>query len=103
MAKKSVVRRNDKREAKVKTQAGRRLALKERIYDKSGSISIAEKFQLSMELAELSRDGSRVRYARRCRLTGRKKGYYRKFNMSRIKLRDLAAIGQLPGVIKASW
>ncbi|MBL0318381.1 MAG: 30S ribosomal protein S14 [Alphaproteobacteria bacterium] len=103
MAKKSVVRRNDKRARKVKGQASRRADIKARIYDKTGNVTIAEKFQLSMELAGLSRDGSRVRYARRCRLTGRKKGYFRKFNMSRIKLRDLAAYGQLPGVIKASW
>ena len=56
-----------------------------------------------MKLAELPRNASKVRIRNRCSLTGRPRGYYRKFGLSRIALRDLASEGQIPGVVKASW
>lgn len=55
------------------------------------------------QLRKLPRDSSPTRYRNRCNITGRPRGYYRKFGISRIGLRDLALRGELPGVIKASW
>lgn len=54
-------------------------------------------------LAQLPRDASPTRLVNRCRVTGRSRGYIRKFQMSRIQFRELASIGMLPGVTKASW
>jgi len=54
-------------------------------------------------LAELPRNGAKVRIRNRCAITGRPRGYYRKFDMSRIALRELASNGMLPGVTKSSW
>jgi small subunit ribosomal protein S14 len=62
-----------------------------------------ERFAARLRLAALPRDGSKTRIRNRCAITGRPRGYYRKFNMSRIALRDLASAGQVPGVVKASW
>lgn len=103
MAKKAVILRNEKRRSKAITQKSRRDAIKAKIKDKTGTFSIMDKVQLAIELASLPRDGARVRYGNRCKITGRKHAYYRKFGMSRIKLRDLASSGQLPGVTKSSW
>lgn len=89
MSKKSVIARQAKREKLVAIYAERRKALKE-----AGEW---EKLQL------LPRDSSPVRLKNRCRLTGRPKGYIRKFGVSRIKFRELALAGRIPGVTKASW
>lgn len=89
MSKKSVIARQAKREKLVAEYAERRKALKE-----AGEW---EKLQL------LPRDSSPVRLKNRCRLTGRPKGYIRKFGVSRIKFRELALAGRIPGVTKASW
>jgi small subunit ribosomal protein S14 len=51
----------------------------------------------------MPRNGAKIRVRNRCRVTGRPRGYYRKLGMSRIALRDLASIGQVPGVVKSSW
>ena len=56
-----------------------------------------------LKLAEMPRNGSKVRIRNRCRLTGRPHGYYRKFGLSRIGLRDMAQFGSVPGVVKSSW
>jgi len=89
MSKKSVIARQAKREKMVAKYAERRKALKE-----AGEW---EKLQM------LPRDSSPVRLKNRCRLTGRPKGYIRKFGVSRIKFRELALAGRIPGVTKASW
>jgi small subunit ribosomal protein S14 len=89
MSKKSVIARQHKREKMVAKFAERRKALKE----------AGEWEKLSL----LPRDSSPVRLKNRCRLTGRPKGYIRMFGLSRIKFRELALAGRIPGVKKASW
>lgn len=58
---------------------------------------------LIMKLAQMPRNGAKIRLRNRCEVTGRPRGYYRKLGMSRIALRDLASFGQVPGVVKSSW
>lgn len=62
-----------------------------------------DRFDASQKLAQLPRNGVRVRLHNRCQLTGRSKGVYRKFKLCRIQLRDLASKGMIPGMKKASW
>ena len=81
--------------------ADKRASLKAVIYDREKSLD--ERFQASLALAALPRNGSKTRIRNRCELTGRPRGFYRKFKMSRICLRTLAGEGKLPGVIKSSW
>jgi len=101
MAKTSAVERNKKRERLAKQYRARRAALKAKIYDRS--LSVEERFELTIKLAQMPRNGSRTRLHSRCELTGRPRGNYRKFNLSRIVLRDLASAGQIPGMVKSSW
>ena len=101
MAKTSSVNRNIKRERMAARDKGKRAELKARMMDRSAPVE--ERFEASMKLAELPRNGSRVRVRLRCALTGRSRGNYRKFQLSRNMLRQLANQGQLPGVVKASW
>jgi small subunit ribosomal protein S14 len=89
MAKKSVEARQRKRERLVKKYAAKREALKE-----AGEWSLLDK---------LPKNSSKVRLRNRCALTGRGRGYVRMFGISRIKFRDLASEGKIPGVTKASW
>jgi len=89
MSKKSIIARQRKREKLVAIYAERRKALK-----------AAGDYQA---LSLLPRDSSPVRLKNRCQLTGRPKGYIRKFGISRIKFRELALAGRIPGVTKASW
>ena len=62
-----------------------------------------ERFAARLKLAQLPRNASPVRVRLRCELTGRPRGNYRKFKLSRIALRELAAIGHIPGMVKSSW
>lgn len=101
MAKTSTVERNKKRIRMEKQYAAKRAALKEIATDRSRPLD--ERFQAQMKLAKLPRNSSKVRQRNRCELTGRPRGFYRKFKLSRIALRDLASIGQIPGVTKSSW
>lgn len=101
MAKASVIQRNLRRIIKVKLFLKKRTAIKEIICNKS--ISLEERFNAQLQLSSLPKDSARVRVKNRCELTGRSKGYYRKFKLSRICLRSLASEGKLPGVIKSSW
>ena len=64
---------------------------------------LAQRFAARLKLAELPRNASPVRVRLRCALTGRSRGNYRKFKLSRIALRELAAVGQIPGMVKSSW
>jgi small subunit ribosomal protein S14 len=64
---------------------------------------VEDRFNDSLKLAELPRNGAAVRVRLRCALTGRGRGNYRKFKLCRIALRDLASSGQIPGMVKASW
>jgi small subunit ribosomal protein S14 len=67
------------------------------------SLPIEERFDANMKLAQMPRNGAKIRLRNRCEVTGRPRGYYRKLGMSRIALRDLASFGQVPGVVKSSW
>ena len=101
MAKTSSVNRNEKRERMAARDKGKRAELKARVMDKDAPVE--ERFEASMKLAQLPRNGASVRVKLRCALTGRARGNYRKFKLSRNMLRSLANSGQLPGVVKASW
>ncbi|MDI3336352.1 30S ribosomal protein S14 [Defluviimonas aestuarii] len=101
MAKKSMVNREVKRAKLVKQYAAKRAALKEIIEDQSKPME--ERFKATMKLAKLPRNSSATRIHNRCQLTGRPHAYYRKLKLSRIMLRDLASMGQIPGMVKSSW
>ena len=101
MAKTCMVERNKKRRRMVKKYAAKRAALKEIIY--SRDLPMEERFRASMKLAKLPRNSSKVRIRNRCALSGRPRGYFRKFDLSRLALRDLSGKGSLPGVTKSSW
>lgn len=101
MAKKSAVEKNNKRKRMVVKYAAKRAHLKAMANDES--LPMDERFMARLKLAELPRDSAPNRVRNRCEVTGRPRGYYRKFRMSRISLRDLASAGQIPGVIKSSW
>lgn len=101
MAKVCMIEREIKRKKLAKRYAGKRAELKAVIRDQN--IPAEERFQAVLKLAELPRNSSKTRQRNRCALTGRPRAYYRKFNLSRIALRDLASRGELPGVTKSSW
>ena len=101
MAKKSSVERNLKRERLAKKYAAKRVRLKAQAKDES--LSMEERFEARLKLAELPRNSAPNRIRLRCGLTGRPRGNYRKFKLSRIALRDLASAGMIPGVVKSSW
>jgi small subunit ribosomal protein S14 len=101
MAKKSAVNKNLRRAKLVKRFEGKRARLKAVAQDRS--VAPEERFQAYLKLAKLPRNSSKVRIRNRCQVSGRPRGNYRKFKMSRIALRELASIGQVPGVVKSSW
>jgi small subunit ribosomal protein S14 len=101
MAKTSQVNRNGKRERMAKRDKGKRSALKAIVMDRS--LAVEERFNATLKLAQLPRNGAAVRVRLRCEMTGRSRGNYRKFKLCRIALRDLASNGQIPGMVKASW
>ena len=67
------------------------------------NLSAEEQFQARLKLSSIPRNASKVRIRNRCLVTGRGRGVYRKFSLSRIAFRDLAAVGQVPGITKSSW
>lgn len=101
MAKVSMLERNEKRRNLVKKYASKYKKLKSRVMDKT--LSIEERFEAQLELNKLPKNSSQIRIRNRCKVTGRPRGYYRKFQMSRISLRELAAFGLVPGIKKSSW
>ncbi len=101
MAKKSAIEKNNKRRRMAANQAAKRAALK--AMAKDPMLPAEERFRARLKLAEMPRNGSAVRVRNRCEVSGRSRGYYRKFKLSRIALRELASKGQLPGVVKSSW
>ncbi|MEM7169589.1 MAG: 30S ribosomal protein S14 [Pseudomonadota bacterium] len=101
MAKKSAIEKNQAREKKVRQYAGRRARLKAIATNRE--LAPEERFQAYLKLAELPRNSNRNRVRNRCKVTGRPRGVYRKFELSRIALRDLASTGQIPGMVKSSW
>ena len=101
MAKTSMIEREKKRAALVARFAAKRAKLKE--IAENGELSMEERFKARLKLAKLPRNSSPTRLHNRCEVTGRPKAYYRKLRMSRIALRDLASMGQVPGMVKSSW
>ncbi|HVY14190.1 MAG TPA: 30S ribosomal protein S14 [Rhodopila sp.] len=101
MAKISKVNRNNAREAMIKRDKDKRKALKDVLMDRT--LPVEDRFNASLKLAQLPRNGAAVRYRLRCEVTGRPRGNYRKFKLCRIALRDLASTGQIPGMVKSSW
>ncbi|MSP05300.1 MAG: 30S ribosomal protein S14 [Acetobacteraceae bacterium] len=101
MAKTSQVKRNAKREYMAARDKKKRAVLKEVVMNRE--LPVEDRFEASLKLAQLPRNGSQTRVRLRCELTGRSRGNYRKFKLCRIALRDLASAGQIPGMVKASW
>ncbi len=101
MAKKCSIERNDKRKRLTKEFKGRRAKLKATIMDKETTQDV--RFDAVMKLSRLPKNSAKTRLRNRCELTGRPRGYHRKFGICRNMLRELAQNGQLPGVIKSSW
>lgn len=101
MAKESMKNREAKRTKLVARFAAKRAALKAIIYDPNAEPEV--KWDAQLQLQKLPRDSSPVRQRNRCRITGRPHGYYRKFGLSRIKLREAAMRGDVPGLVKSSW
>ena len=101
MAKVSMIEREKKRQGLVDKFAAKRAALKE--IARNEELPMEERFKANLKLAKLPRNSSATRLHNRCGLSGRPKAYYRKLQMSRIALRDLASVGQVPGMVKSSW
>lgn len=101
MAKKSKIANNLQKQKVAERYAERRAELKELI--RSPKTSDEEREAAFLSLQKLPRNASPTRVRNRCALTGRPRGFYRKFGLGRLKLRDFALQGDLPGVTKASW
>ena len=101
MAKMSLINREQKRRATVKKYAAKRTALLAVI--QNGKASDDDKAEARDKLQALPRNASPVRLRNRCALTGRPRGFYGKFGLSRTKVREIAMRGEIPGVVKASW
>jgi len=101
MAKKSAVTRNEAVKALVAKYAAKRDALKAIANDES--LPLEERFDARLKLAALPRNSAPSRIRNRCEVTGRPRAYYRKLKMSRVALRELGNMGQIPGLTKSSW
>ncbi len=101
MAKLSSINKNEKRKLLVKKYAAKYAKLKETANDKS--LDEGERLIARLQMAELPRNANPTRVRNRCATTGRPRGYYRKFGLNRIELRNLANKGMIPGVTKSSW
>ena len=101
MAKLSSVNKNERRKKLVKKYANRYASLRAVADDES--LDDGERLIARLKMAEIPRNGNPTRVRNRCATTGRPRGYYRKFGLCRIELRDLANKGMIPGVTKSSW
>ena len=101
MAKKSSIEKNARRARLTKQLTPRRVRLKAIARDRDTAPE--DRFEAQLKLPELPRNSSQTRVRNRCSLTGRPRGYYRKFKLSRIAVRELASAGQIPGMLKSSW
>jgi small subunit ribosomal protein S14 len=101
MAKKSSVEKNKRRQKIVNTKWEKRQGLKKRAADMH--LSEEERELARVALNKMPRDSSIIRVRNRCALTGRARGYLRKFKLSRLTFREMANQGLIPGVTKASW
>jgi small subunit ribosomal protein S14 len=101
MAKKSSIEKNARRAKMAKSVAPRRARLKALARDRDAAPE--DRFEAQLKLARLPRNSSATRIRNRCELSGRPRGVYRKFKLSRIAVRELASAGQIPGMVKSSW
>ncbi len=101
MAKKSMVSRNNKRGKMAEKMAAKRNELRDIV--KSEESDYDQKWDAMIALQKMPRDSSKSRYRNRCALTGRPHGYFRRFGLSRTRLREVAMRGEVPGLSKASW
>ena len=101
MAKLALINRDAKRRALVKKYAKRREALKAIM--NNPKMSDEDRFAARLKLQALPRNSNKTRLRNRCALTGRPRGYFRKFGLGRNKLREYAMRGEIPGIVKASW
>ena len=101
MAKVSSVQKNNLRAKLIDKFSEKRKFLKSKIKDKN--LSLEERISFQNKLNDLPRNSSSIRHRNRCQITGRSRGTYRKFGLSRIKIRELSMTGDLPGVVKSSW
>ncbi|MBT7895608.1 MAG: 30S ribosomal protein S14 [Flavobacteriales bacterium] len=101
MAKLSSVKKNQKRQKLFKKYQNKRQELKDIIMDKD--LSVQERFEAQIKLSKLPRNSAKIRIRNRCNVTGRPRGYYRDFGISRIALRELSGFRLIPGVVKSSW
>ena len=101
MAKLSSINKNNRRKKMVKSNAAKWAKLKA-IADNE-KLSMEERFSARLKMQKLPRNSHPTRVRNRCALTGRPRGNYRKFGLSRLKMRELASMGLIPGVVKSSW
>ena len=101
MAKKSSIDKNKRRRRMTKKYSAKRQRLRTIARDRGKPLE--ERFEATVKLATLPRNGAAVRIRNRCEVTGRARAYYRKLKMSRIALRDLGSKGLIPGMVKSSW
>ena len=101
MAKTSSIEKNNRRRRLTKKFAGKRSRLKAVANDRNKPLE--ERFEASIKLAAMPRNGSATRIRNRCEVTGRARAYYRKLKMSRIAMREFGSKGLIPGLVKSSW
>lgn len=101
MAKTCMIEKNNRRKLLVAKFAERRAALIKVMKDPNATLE--EKWEAQLGIAKMPRDASKIRVRNRCALTGRSRGYYRKFDLCRIQLREEGLKGNIPGLVKSSW
>jgi small subunit ribosomal protein S14 len=101
MAKTSSIEKNNRRRRMAKSAAPKRAKLKAVV--KNRALPIEERFAAQLKLSQMPRNSAPTRIRNRCELSGRPRGTYRKFKMSRIALRELSNRGLIPGMVKSSW
>ena len=101
MAKKSMLAREVKRQKLAKQYTEKRAMLKKQVINPD--LTMEERMNAMMEMQKLPRDSNPNRQRNRCALTGRPRGYYRRFGLGRNKLREIIMKGEAPGATKASW
>lgn len=101
MAKQSSIEKNNRRRKAALAYEPTRKVLRKQVVNEA--LDQAQRFEAHLKLQKLPRDASRIRVRNRCYITGRSRGNLRKFALSRIKFREMASQGKIPGVIKASW
>lgn len=101
MAKLALINREQKRRKTVKKFAAKRAELIATMNNSKASDEV--RYEARQKFQQLPRNSSPVRLHNRCELTGRPRGYFRKFGLARTKVREFAMAGEIPGVVKASW